>query len=72
MRRAYTNNIHTIAGTFGIEAAAVAIIKVSLYLVMLCFKVSWLVIVVYIVIMLMCVPHSVNVVLVYYLSSLKT
>ena len=36
MRRAYTNNIHTIAGTFGIEAAAVAIIKVS-----------WLVIVVY-------------------------
>ena len=47
MRRAYTNNIHTIAGTFGIEAAAVAIIKVSLYLVMLCFKVSWLVFVVY-------------------------
>ena len=47
MRRAYTNNIHTIAGMFGIEAAAVAIIKVSLYLVMLCFKVSWLVIVVY-------------------------
>ena len=46
MRRAYTNNIHTIAGTFGIEAAAVAIIKVSL-LSYVVFKVSWLVIVVY-------------------------